>query len=177
MCGWRLYKQHKSDLVKIGSTNNEYFYSENTNLIRRKFTDLFINGYAHGPIGKLFKKSILIDNAITFPNIRRSEDIFFNIDYMENVNKMSIIEDRLYNIRIINAYEKIKHKNDTAHLKALDAHFNTIIAIQDRMSRFMIKWNIDKVQLFRVNGGIYDLIINHLTHVIYSSKGDIVKKC
>lgn len=55
--------------------------------------------YLDGPINKLFKRSIIIDNNVTFPSYRRSQDMVFNFRYYNHISSISTIPDHTYNIR------------------------------------------------------------------------------
>lgn len=61
-----------------------------------KFDFMFID-----PIGKLYKKTIIENNAIRFDErLKVAEDIAFALDYFEYVNKAVLLDDCTYNYRI-----------------------------------------------------------------------------
>ncbi|MBO4897365.1 MAG: glycosyltransferase [Clostridia bacterium] len=64
---------------------------------RRDFSHLYYEGVLFGgPVNKLFKKKIIDDNNLRFPDLRRGQDEVFNLYYYPNVQKAVIIPDTLY---------------------------------------------------------------------------------
>lgn len=63
----------------------------------------FIKKVAPGVLGKLYRRSILIDNAIRFPlGIKAGEDTQFFMDYLKISNRISTISDVVYYYNQIN---------------------------------------------------------------------------
>ena len=56
--------------------------------------------YRSGPVAKLFKKSIIIDNQIKFPENLINEDGGFHIAYFAYVQKIYYINKKIYNRRL-----------------------------------------------------------------------------
>lgn len=71
-----------------------------------------IGGY---PWNKIYKKKIIKENNIYFEmNCKNAvfEDVIFNYKYLENVNSVEIIDEALYNYRILNNSATRKYNNN-----------------------------------------------------------------
>lgn len=66
----------------------------NTKALKKLFNDISCRGYVWG---KLFKKSLLLDNQLEFMDVNQvSEDVLFTYMAFLNAKKISFIRDRLY---------------------------------------------------------------------------------
>ena len=45
------------------------------------------------PWNKAYKRSIVVENNLTFPKLNHCEDVFFNCDYLDHVKSMTVIAD------------------------------------------------------------------------------------
>lgn len=88
----------KKHVKKIEERNSDKSYLC-VDDISKCYFDLFINGRSHGPWGKLYKRSVIVENGITFPNVRRSQDIFFNNEYAKYIKSMKTTSAIVYNFR------------------------------------------------------------------------------
>lgn len=75
---------------------------------RIMYITLYKNYLNQAPWAKIYKASIIKENNVRFSELKRCQDIVFNIKYYEYVNKVSIIKDRLYNYQTPNGYEYIR---------------------------------------------------------------------
>ena len=88
-----------------------------------------------GPCNKLYKREIIINNKIKFPEeISLGEDFLFNMNYYENVNGAVLLEEKLY------YYLQV---NDSALTKKirLDIFENQIMLIEEFEN--LLKRNIE----------------------------------
>ena len=73
---------------------------QRTNLTKNEFynifPDLLKRNLIATPWNKVYKLSIIKGNNISFPNVA-NEDIYFNMDYLNAVNKIKIADKNLYN--------------------------------------------------------------------------------
>ena len=58
--------------------------------------EFFIRGFIHTCCGKLYKLEIVQKHNIRFPEVRLSEDSFFNIEYLKHIKKWKIVESANY---------------------------------------------------------------------------------
>lgn len=75
---------------------------------RIMYITLYKKHLNQAPWAKLYKASIINGNNVKFSDLKRCQDIVFNINYYEYVNRISIIKDRLYNYQTPDGYEYIK---------------------------------------------------------------------
>lgn len=107
ICGYR-------NIVSMDNTdsNTEIFYDKGCYISERQVRRFFMSKYPEGMVGypwnKLYRKSIIDQNKIVFPKMRRLEDGIFNVEYFEHVNKCGVIPDILCNYRISQQVEKRK---------------------------------------------------------------------
>lgn len=66
------------------------------------------------PWGKVFKKSVIDDNNITFPNRMTGEDKVFVVSYLAHVDKVRKIANPFYTY--VNNQSSISHKNEGADI-------------------------------------------------------------
>ena len=64
---------------------------------RSSFSRLYYEGVLFGaPYNKLFKTSVIRDNSVRFPDLKRGQDEIFNMRYYRYVNSCAVIPDSLY---------------------------------------------------------------------------------
>lgn len=66
---------------------------------RLLYSDFTGEHIINSPCNKLYKRKILIDNNIRFPNRRRGEDWLFNIQYIEKCIRAIYVDRALYNYK------------------------------------------------------------------------------
>lgn len=100
------------DLLIFGS--EEYVYDKLENEVGRKvdipaamdlvsvsdcrnaFCDLLFSSQINVPWNKVFKKSIIDEFCISFPNVRRAQDAFFNMEYYKHIQSLRTLQAPLY---------------------------------------------------------------------------------
>ena len=119
-------------------------------LIEEKDTNkIHLRASFRSPWGKLFKRSIIIDNNIRFkPELSIGEDFIFDIEYLSLANKVTFIDNYLYHYRINNqsALNRYKDNTWTSYKKLLnflqeflEDKFNESEYI-DRLNRLKLKY-------------------------------------
>lgn len=88
------FKENELKVKRINKIN-EYDIS-NAKLVRQKYIELFKQGIIQAPWAKLYKTTIIKENNIYFPDLRRCQDIIFNIDYYQYINRLKVISNNLY---------------------------------------------------------------------------------
>lgn len=76
---------------------------------RNEFCDLLFSSQINVPWNKVFKKSIIDEFRIIFPDVRRAQDAFFNMEYYKHIGSLRTIQAPLYCYRS-NTDEKIWKK-------------------------------------------------------------------
>lgn len=85
----------------INKHNKPIFSYQGILECREKFPYIMFDlHYLDGPINKLFKRPTIVDNNVTFPSYRRSQDMVFNFRYYNYIGSISTIPDYTYNIRV-----------------------------------------------------------------------------
>lgn len=59
-----------------------------------------INTGIQGPVSKLYRRSIINEKNLKFPDMRRSQDVAFNYIYLRHINSIKFISDPLYFYRM-----------------------------------------------------------------------------
>lgn len=98
---------------------------ENLKSFQNDFYIFLKNGYFRSPDNKLYKKSIIIQNKITFcENAKFGEDAIFNIEYLYHTSNILVIQDCLYNIIEHSGYRlsNTLNENDFTNLSLLYNH-------------------------------------------------------
>lgn len=96
------YKVTKDDKIAGITKHSKPIVSYSTQYeCRQNFPHIMFDlHYLDGPINKLFKREIIIDNNVTFPDYRRSQDMVFNFRYYNHIHSISTIPNETYNIRV-----------------------------------------------------------------------------
>lgn len=100
MCGYkRVFK--KNGLIEKVQGIKCSQYSGNIKNFLNNIDEYIDNPLLQGPCWKIFKKSIIIENNIEFPeNMSYGEDTTFVYSYLEHVNYITTIDEELYNYYI-----------------------------------------------------------------------------
>ena len=121
--------------------------------LRRKYLYLQSKEYLTAPHGKIYKRSIIEQSKIRFPDLRRSQDIVFNYRYFDCIKTLCITPFSGYFYRVTYKDRALRCSKD---------YYKTVVLLYNEIESLHCKWNIDtnvkghKIQLF--NGGIYPCI-------------------
>lgn len=97
ICG---YKEIVEDMGEIGKQCLPPRTLNTKEEIRDFFALTFPEGMAGYLWNKIYKASVVRENNIRFPDMRRLQDGVFNINFFDKAEKCEIISDTLYNYRI-----------------------------------------------------------------------------
>lgn len=97
ICGIRMISGGK---VKAIYSFPEKRILSDWNDLRESFTDLYCASLLHSPVNKLYRKERIRDNFES--GIDFGEDLIFNLAYFENVERISVVPEVLYNYVRIN---------------------------------------------------------------------------
>lgn len=123
---------------KLFYKKRDYFYKEskylNKNDVRKMYIDIAINGVAHAPHNKMYKKSLIDRYNIRFPNRKKYEDLAFNNQYVDKINSLSIINSYDYNYRVSNLEE--------VAIKLPTNMFEIFTDVNNEIIELLKSWNV-----------------------------------
>ena len=97
ICGYQFLNDHQ----KLGAV---FQLKEKDIGDKERVLDYFVKYYPDGLLGypwnKLYRRSIIQENHICFPRMRRLEDGIFNVEYIQHTNRMTVIELPLVHYRV-----------------------------------------------------------------------------
>lgn len=154
-------RRTNSDLIVAGFSSIEYIKKKinktdirldrilvkGVDQVRRECLNLLINGIGYSVTGKLYKKSIIDKYNIRFPNKRRAQDTFFNIEYFSYIDSLSVLDECIYNYRnpaYVACWEKDKmgRRYEKKYSEALSDHLSTLLEIQKKIRDKLNEWNL-----------------------------------
>lgn len=101
--------------------------------VHASFNRLFQQGLFDAPHHKLFVKQIIESNGICFPALRRSQDIVFNLLYLEHVKNVKISDYVGYNYRSFIGPRSFV---------TIDNYITAVDAIYDIIKKIVCKWGL-----------------------------------
>lgn len=99
-------------------------------MLHKKYLSLFLDGYIHAPHCKIYKSSIIKDNCILFPDLRRSQDIIFNYRYYDHVQSIKLSSYSGYMYRVKSKDRTLRLKHD--YYATIGLIYNDIKALSDK---------------------------------------------
>lgn len=72
-------------------------YLVGSDAIHKKYIHLRKQGLITAPWTKAYRREVVIKHGIVFPDLRRCQDVVFNLNFYEYVNSLCVIDDVLYN--------------------------------------------------------------------------------
>ena len=138
----------------------------NLNELRENFFKLYSTVNFKSPCNKLYRAEIIKNNKLRFPELRRSQDIVFNNEYLKCVEKVEIFEGYVYNRRIISysIYSKLVGDFTSSRVKVYDS-------FKDLLSHWNFESNeskrfLNKV-LFEIIWSYYGYVVNNPNYVFF----------
>lgn len=101
--------------------------------VREKYVDLYLSEAVCAPTRILYKKSIIDENVIEFPDLRRSQDIVFNYRYYDNVKTLVASSKAYYHYRIVSNSYLQKYKQD---------YYKTLELLYTEIESYLHKWKV-----------------------------------
>ena len=133
---------------------------------RINYLDMIDKGMVNAPTRKVYKKRIIDENNVRFPDLRRSQDVVFNYRYYNCISSVRCFDYHGYNYRIIAGENIGRVKPD--HVKILSLLYTEI---NDLLKDWGI--NVNKAILsnyfFRI---VYTCVISNV-----STNNDIISIC
>lgn len=118
--------QYNVDMVISGYIEETYYgdsvdckpvlYSEkhlkNIKDVRKFYVELSLMKAIHAPTRILYKKKIIDNYNIEFPDLRRSQDVVFNYNYYDKIESLFVSKDTFYHYRMDSGSYITKLKKD-----------------------------------------------------------------
>lgn len=82
---------NKVNLLTVKRNNNNYIVGKEK--LRKEYVNFYKNNFIQAPWGKLYKSKIIKKNNLEFKNLRRCQDIIFNLEYYEYLNSLLTIDE------------------------------------------------------------------------------------
>ncbi|MBD8025367.1 CDP-glycerol glycerophosphotransferase family protein [Ureibacillus sp. Re31] len=124
ICDWTYYYEEKG-LVYVN--NDEFMFKD---LLIGKETELLYNAETYFTVNKLYNKEFLLKNNIKFGEGYIYEDFEFYIEVAQYANKVGVVQNPLYRVRV-NEYSTTKtNTNSTLHVDSL------LIAVENTLKKF-----------------------------------------
>lgn len=161
----------KTELYKVDTLS-----LKNQNECRKKYIHLYLDELVCAPHRNLYKSEIIKKNNITFPDLRRSQDIVFNYSYFKYVNSLYVDTNIYYHYRII---------NNGNHKKITKDYLKTIEYIYSNIMKMIEEWNIkiDNYELEQFNNKFFNIICGYIESMImanedfdYIYENNVIKK-
>lgn len=127
-------------------------------LVRRDYVMLLENNLVRAPHGKIYKRSIIVDNNVEFPALRRSQDIGFNILYYTHVKSYCTCATMGYVYRVLMDEKLSKLKPE---------YSETISLLYEWIGRMFRSWDCE-YDVTRVANFFYSVLYGYLCFL----KGD-----
>lgn len=126
------------DNDKFKYSKIEYYYPPNKYLtrdeVRNMYVDIAVNGVSHAPHNNMYKKSIIEQNQIRFPNTKKYEDLAFNNMYIDKINSLSIMDGAVYNYRVSDLKGVAQ--------KLPSNMFEIFTEVNNSLIELLTKWNV-----------------------------------
>lgn len=91
------YKKNSYEGNSLIKTTDIKFNFTNGMSMSQMPQEFFVNGFFHSCWGKLYVRSIIIENCLMFNcDMKLSEDSYFNLSYFEYINSWAAINESLY---------------------------------------------------------------------------------
>ena len=92
--------------------------------VRHAYMQMLRTGAVSNPTQKLFKLSVIRENQVAFPSLKRSQDIVFNYRYYSCIQSLRLISYSGYNYRYMPA--QLAGKSPTDYCKTIIILYNDI---------------------------------------------------
>ena len=143
--------QCEGDYDLVTTVCENYYYSKNNELIRKTITNIkeeiivgkenVRNKYAYlhklgligAPTKKIYKMDVIRNNNISFPDMRRSQDIVFNYRYYDCISSVRIFDYYGYCYRIVFSQRLARLKSD---------YYKTIVFLYNETKEIHEKWGV-----------------------------------
>lgn len=122
----------KNQVLSVVNHPFKAFETKDVTEIRQLYVKMLSNEVVSAPTRKLYRRSLIIDYHVEFPDFRRSQDICFNYRYYRHIRSLRIIEYVGYNYRRPTNSLGAKFRKD--YYKTVAALYSDILKMYDAWS-------------------------------------------
>ena len=112
-------------------------YYETQEECRKHWSDMFQNFHMNAPWNKIYKASIIKENHLRFPDLRRMQDGVFNLYFYDHIESFAAIEEYLYHF-IWHSAEVQKKKIKKDFIECALTYYNTAMHLIE-------KWGVSDI--------------------------------
>lgn len=151
---------------RYGNVNLNHFWCDNERISKNKFINFVFNGVGGVLWGKIFKKSIIIENNIKMnPKIFMCEDLLFILEYAKYSNKFGVINDYLYHYNRLNESSISSNIN----ISYLENYIEVIYEIEKLLKELKVRQDfIDNIVVSRVESLVKTILFSESNKYIES---------
>lgn len=137
----------------VGNGRKVSYLEEYGKYTIKDFCDVFMKYFQYelinSPVNKLYKKEILDDKKIMFPkDMSLGEDLIFNLSYLRNCKKVTLIDSVLYNYNFISESLSTKIRDNYLEIQQkLIKELENFVKDMDCENTF----NIESINRYRIN--------------------------
>ena len=130
----------KDQVLSVVNCPFKAFESKDLTKIRQVYIKMLSDEVVSAPTRKLYRRSLIIDHHIEFPDFRRSQDICFNYRYYSHIRSLRIVEYVGYNYR---------RPTDSLGARFKKDYYKTVAALYNDILKMYDEWNMecDKLSL------------------------------
>ncbi len=132
-CKTTIYFDNHSKIKKIRPSHFHEMSFTGEEQLHENYVLLFTEGAIQAPHCKIYKTSIIKNNNIRFPDLRRSQDIVFNYRYYDYIKSVIVSNYSGYMYRVVSSERSKRLKSD---------YYKTIKLIYHDLENLHNKWNI-----------------------------------
>lgn len=122
----------KNQVLSVVNHPFKAFETKDVTKIRQIYVTMLSNEVVSAPTRKLYRRSLIIDHHVEFPDFRRSQDICFNYRYYRHICSLRIIEYVGYNYRRPTNSLGARFRKD--YYKTVAALYSDILKMYDAWS-------------------------------------------
>lgn len=162
-----VFLENNTEKTILKNLDNRFF-NINQDIEWKKY--VITNKLYSNACSSAFKRSIINDNKLTFPNFKNGEDTYFTVKFLKHIKSMSVLAKILYNY-VIYAYENSATRN---YNKFFYKDANVIIT---ELISFI--GNDDKLKIFLCDEYLLWTHYNFFINTLFNTKNDmsLSEKC
>lgn len=140
----------------------------NQEALKENFFELYNCINLKSPCNKLYKAEKIVCNELKFPDLRRSQDIVFNNEYLKYIEKAEIIDEYVYNRRVI---------NDSIYSKLVGDFTSSRVKVYESFKDLLLYWNLESKESKKfLNKVLYEIIWSYYGYIINNSDYTLFEK-
>ena len=105
---------------------------------RKQWPEMFQDFHINAPWNKIYKASVIKENHVRFPDLRRMQDGVFNLYFYNCITSFSAIEEYLYHF--------IWHSTETQKKKLKQGFINCALTYYNTAMEFIKAWGVAELQ-------------------------------